>query len=235
MKMRKTWIVLLTVVLAATWLAMSTGCRCKYPQEEMDAASAAIADAQTADAARWAPAELQSAEDMLARGERQINENECDDGRASAIEATRLAAIAKELALSRRVAAEQAEAPPPPPEEAPPPVAPPPLVLNTVYFDFDEYSIRLDQRGILENNGYQLLERTEATVMIEGHCDQRGTEEYNIALGQRRADSVKAFLVGMGVDSARLATTSYGEERLVDPGNNEDAWSRNRRGEFVVY
>jgi peptidoglycan-associated lipoprotein len=71
-------------------------------------------------------------------------------------------------------------------------------------------------------------------VTIEGHCDERGTNEYNLALGDRRAESAKSFLIDLGIDSSRLTTISYGEERPVDPRNMEEAWAKNRRDHFVV-
>ena len=79
-----------------------------------------------------------------------------------------------------------------------------------------------------------MRENPNATVTIEGHCDERGTNEYNLALGDRRAESAKAFLTDLGIDSSRLTTISYGEERPVDPRSDEEAWAKNRRAHFVV-
>jgi peptidoglycan-associated lipoprotein len=79
-----------------------------------------------------------------------------------------------------------------------------------------------------------LRENPARTVTIEGHCDDRGTNEYNLALGDRRAESAKTFLVDLGIDATRLITISYGEERPVDPRSNEEAWAKNRRDHFVV-
>lgn len=135
--------------------------------------------------------------------------------------------------------------PPPPVQPATPPTPEPvaqPTVpsqevvaLVPIYFDFDKYDIRPDQRAPLANNAKILQGQTGITrVVIEGHCDERGTNEYNMALGQRRADSVKNYLINYGIDRAKLATVSYGEERPVDPGHNEEAWARNRRAEFVI-
>lgn len=106
--------------------------------------------------------------------------------------------------------------------------------LQTVYFDYDKYTIRSDARGALRANAGWLKSNPSATVQIEGHCDERGTIEYNLALGERRANAAKNYLVRMGVDSSRLSTISYGEERPVASGSDESAWAQNRRAEFVV-
>jgi len=106
--------------------------------------------------------------------------------------------------------------------------------LKDVYFDFDKYNIRSDAREILKAN-YQVLKAIPtAQVQIEGHCDERGTSEYNLALGQRRADSAKEYLVSLGMAAAQIGTISYGEERPVDPGHDEAAWARNRRAHTVI-
>lgn len=105
--------------------------------------------------------------------------------------------------------------------------------LSAIYFDFDKYNIRDDQQPILAGHGEKLAKAGEVKLILEGHCDERGTVEYNLALGQRRADSVKNFLVRAGIDPERLNTISYGKERPVDPGHNEAAWAKNRRVEFV--
>jgi peptidoglycan-associated lipoprotein len=78
------------------------------------------------------------------------------------------------------------------------------------------------------------MNNSQEKIVIEGHCDERGTAEYNIALGERRAKSVKRYLINLGVDSSQLSTISYGEERPADPGHNEAAWAKNRRAEFVI-
>ena len=222
-------IVLMGLVLAAVWLA--AGCACKYPQQEMDAARASIADAKAAEAPKYAADDYKSAEDMLGKAEKQASDNKCDDAKASAIEAVRLASIAKEVALSKKA---ELNKPAPPPAPAPTPVAAPaPLVLSTIYFDFDKSNVRDDQKATLEANAKALLANAAAKVQIQGNCDERGTEEYNIALGQRRADAAKAFLIAMGVAADRIATISFGKDKPAVPGDDEAAWSKNRRDEFV--
>ena len=114
------------------------------------------------------------------------------------------------------------------------PAVPSDLSFATIYFDFDKSNIRSDQRSALENNS-QLMSRYETVkIRIEGNCDERGTEEYNMALGQRRADSVERFLTDYGISSSRISTISYGEMRSADSGHSEAAWAKNRRADIVI-
>lgn len=108
------------------------------------------------------------------------------------------------------------------------------FVNEDVYFDFDDAAIRADARETLKDKVEWLKANTGESVTIEGHCDERGTEAYNLALGERRAQSIKTFLVNAGIDKSRLQTVSYGEEKPVDPGKNEAAWAKNRRGHFRI-
>lgn len=107
-------------------------------------------------------------------------------------------------------------------------------VLETVYFDYDKYELRQDARESLSRNAEWLKSESGVQLQIGGHCDERGTEEYNLALGDRRAASVKNYLISLGVDESRLLTVSFGEEMPADPGHNEEAWSHNRRAEFRI-
>ncbi len=111
------------------------------------------------------------------------------------------------------------------------------LVYNVgdrVFFDFDKFDIKPADRETLTRQAAWLQKFPAVTVTIEGHCDERGTREYNLALGERRAQAVKDYLISLGVDPARVATISYGKERLVELGHTEAAWSQNRRGITVV-
>ena len=135
--------------------------------------------------------------------------------------------------------------PPPPPsdtgtefDDGPPPAPDPTPVrrnvdLQTVFFDFDRADIRGDQQSALRSNADQITS-LPGSVTVEGHTDERGSEEYNLALGERRARSVKRYLVDLGVSSSKLRTVSYGEARPAVPGHNESAWRYNRRAEFVT-
>ena len=107
--------------------------------------------------------------------------------------------------------------------------------LQTVYFDFDRYDLKPAARSTLEGNAEFLLVNPEIRVLIEGHCDDRGTVEYNLHLGQRRADAVRVFLISKGVPAHQLETISFGEERPIDAGHNETAWAKNRRAQFQIY
>jgi peptidoglycan-associated lipoprotein len=142
------------------------------------------------------------------------------------------------------------EPPPPPPkvEEVAPPPAPDTTGqaarerqatmdadrarIVTVYFDYDRSDVRADQRDRIATNAEIFRRWTEWPISIEGHCDERGTVEYNLALGERRALAAKQALVAAGIEGARLSTVSYGEERAADSGHDETAWAKNRRAEF---
>ena len=111
---------------------------------------------------------------------------------------------------------------------------PVPSPLKDVYFDFDSYDLRADARATLKANGEWLRSNPGTQVQIEGHCDERGTTEYNLALGSKRAQSVKDYLVTLGTAADRLSTISYGEELPVCTEHNEACWQKNRRARFVI-
>ncbi len=143
--------------------------------------------------------------------------------------------------------------PPPAPQPAPPPPAPPPpvaqqptgpipgsmqdFVVNAgdrVYFDLDQSSLRDDALPVLARQAAWLNRYPQVQVRIEGNADERGTREYNLALGARRAESVRAYLASQGVAAGRITTISYGKERPIDGGSGEDAWARNRNGHTAI-
>jgi peptidoglycan-associated lipoprotein len=106
--------------------------------------------------------------------------------------------------------------------------------LKPIYFDFDKYDIRPADAKILDANAQWLKSNANQLVLIEGHCDERGTNEYNLALGERRAKSTMNYLVSQGVQANRITIISYGEERPVCTQKNEECWSKNRRAQFLV-
>jgi len=132
--------------------------------------------------------------------------------------------------------------PPPPPAPAPTPLPGPSISQQAfqefqnqdIYFDFDKYDLRTDARTTLDRKASFLNQNSSVRVQVEGHCDERGTNEYNLALGERRANAAKQYLTTAGISAGRLSTISYGEERPLDPGHTEAAWARNRRAHFVV-
>ena len=109
-----------------------------------------------------------------------------------------------------------------------------PASFEPIYFDFDKYNIRTDQQEKLKMLADYLKDHPKLSILIEGYCDERGSDEYNLVLGEQRALSVRNFLIGLGVSPKRLYTVSYGEENPADPGHNEAAWAKNRRCEFKI-
>ena len=108
------------------------------------------------------------------------------------------------------------------------------FVNEDIYFEFDKSRLLPEAKEILGQKAEWLRAHPDVSVVVEGHCDERGTNEYNMALGDRRAQTAKTFLVDMGVASRRLTTISYGEEKPVDPRHDEEAWAKNRRTHFVI-
>ncbi|HEY5412733.1 MAG TPA: peptidoglycan-associated lipoprotein Pal [Caulobacteraceae bacterium] len=161
------------------------------------------------------------------------------------------------IGVSAAVLAACASHPKPGPAPELPPVPPPPpppahsvgpvgriqpgstqdFVINVgdrVYFDFNQYGVRADAQPILAAQAAWLNRYGQVQVRIEGNCDERGTREYNLALGARRSNSVKDFLVSHGVDPGRISTISYGKERPIDPGTGEDAWAHDRNAHTAI-
>lgn len=141
-----------------------------------------------------------------------------------------------ELAMSNEACATTLMPPAPEPGAAMAAPALRPYALEDIHFDFDEYELRPDARAILKRHAAWMIENGDVilTILVEGHCDERGTAEYNMALGQRRASAAAKYLIDLGVDAKRITTISYGFERPIDPGHNEEAWAKNRRAHFVV-
>lgn len=136
-------------------------------------------------------------------------------------------------------------------EEAPPAAAPPAEttqsnivpgsiqdfrvnVGDTIHFDYNAYNVKDEDRGTLQRQATWLQRYPQVRVTVEGHCDERGTREYNLALGARRANAVKEYLVSLGVSSARLDTISYGKERPMCTESDENCWAQNRRGVTTI-
>ena len=106
--------------------------------------------------------------------------------------------------------------------------------LKDIFFDYDLYDVRADQRDVMGVNAEWLKKWPTVKIQIEGHCDERGSNKYNMALGDKRANAARDYLVSLGIDASRVTTISYGEERPFLEGQSESAWSQNRRAHFVV-
>ncbi|MGQ9662322.1 MAG: OmpA family protein [Kiritimatiellia bacterium] len=107
--------------------------------------------------------------------------------------------------------------------------------FENVLFAFDSYKIEPSEVGKIEKVADYLRRNPTVRLVTEGHCDERGSNEYNLSLGEHRALAVRAYLVSLGIEPSRIGTRSYGEERPLDPGHNEEAWRKNRRVEFALY
>jgi peptidoglycan-associated lipoprotein len=134
---------------------------------------------------------------------------------------------------------QQVPTPPPPPPPPPPPApAPAPAVksedLGIVYFDFDSANLSDHARSTLDQNAKLLREHADVRVVIDGNCDERGTAEYNQALGEKRAQAARDYLVAAGIATSRIDVISYGKEHPADAGHDESAWAKNRRAGFTI-
>lgn len=123
---------------------------------------------------------------------------------------------------------------PPPAPPAPAKLEVPAFMTERIFFDFDKSALKMDSQALLKKKADWLKANPAAKMLIEGNTDERGTAEYNLALGERRAEAAKKFLVDMGIDAKRISTISFGEERPIDPRRNEEAWAKNRNDGFVV-
>ncbi|MBI4169974.1 MAG: peptidoglycan-associated lipoprotein Pal [Acidobacteria bacterium] len=106
-------------------------------------------------------------------------------------------------------------------------------ILRRIHFDFDKYDLTAESVRTLGDNAVRMKEHSQFKVRIEGHCDERGTVEYNLALGEKRARAARDYLVSLGTPARGLGIISFGKERPMDPGHNEEAWALNRRAEFI--
>ena len=108
-------------------------------------------------------------------------------------------------------------------------------IFAPVHFAYDSFVLPPQEVAKIDDVAKYLMDNQDRVVNIDGHCDERGSNEYNLSLGEQRAQSVRTYLIATGVDAARIQTRSFGKEKPLDPGHNEAAWSKNRRGEFVIY
>ena len=203
--MRKKLWIYLALLVVIPGLMFTVSCAKKVTQAEPTAEeTAAEAEPEVDNSARIA--EERAAQEAAAR---QWAEADEEDLQAEA--AAKEAAMQQEMAAAKQM-----------------------FENEDIYFDFDSSALQPMAREVLQRKADFLFEHADASIILEGHCDERGTEAYNIALGDRRAESAKAFLVDIGIDPSRMTTISYGEERPVDPANNAEAWAKNRRVHFII-
>jgi peptidoglycan-associated lipoprotein len=242
--MRNRHLLLFLAVLLATTLTAGCAKRqlTKTETDQLDAIAAKIAKAEKMDAKDCAPKELAyaKAEFDHARHEAFENwENAQPYLRKADKAADELLAKTRPCWEAKQPKPAPTAPPPPPPAEAPPPApAPAPAAeavkFDNIRFDFDKSFLRDDAKPVLQAVAAYLKKEKGAKLLIEGHCDERGTPEYNLALGDRRAHAAKKYLEALGVEANRLSTISYGEQRPLDPEHNEAAWAKNRRAVFVL-
>lgn len=172
--------------------------------------SCATQEAQVSDVME--PATPEEAEKVM-----EAEEAEIEDTATDAAEEARRQARLKELEAAQRMADEVRK-----------------FESESIYFDFDKSHLKPEAKDVLRKKADWLSNNASYSVRIEGHCDERGTNEYNLALGERRAHSAKKFLMALGISDDRISTISYGEERPAVLGHNEEAWEKNRRDELKL-
>lgn len=230
------------LLLAAPALVLSlAGCPKQIPQPEIDAAESAMASLEKNK--DCAPETYQAAKTMMDQARALLKEERYEEAKTALLAAKNLAAKAEEECKKKREQEEEAkrkaeadalaaskvtQVVPPPTQEEQGPVG-----MSTVYFGFNDADLTDEARAALATNAeYLRLHPNLTRIQIEGHCDSRGSTEYNLALGERRALAVKAYLVKLGTNPNRMDVISYGEERPADPAQTEEAYAKNRRGEF---
>lgn len=218
------------IILVA--LALAAGCY-KPPKKQRDEAKEAKRLAQMADAPTLSANKYDSAEDAMsnANSEYELGGKKYRDAKRDYIAARNLydQARMEAEAAGKDTDVELTR----PPDELELAGRDPSEIFIDVLFDYDDYSLRSDTKRALDDIAQYLIDNKDKKVTVEGHCDERGTEEYNIALGERRAKSVRDYLTAYGVSNSRIKILSKGEFEPVDPGHNENAWSQNRRGHFL--
>jgi peptidoglycan-associated lipoprotein len=243
-------------MLGALLAGLVLGCGGKAKQA-ISEAEKAVTEAKQAEAPQYAADEFKSAEDNLTLAKDQLGKRKYKDSQTSALTARDQANLARDRALERKKTAEakatekkalgynvpslygeeelaKAGAAPPKAATEASMEEQAKAALQDVHFELDASTLSEEARSLLSGNAAWLKQNPGVKVQIEGHCDERGAEEYNLALGQRRAQAVKEYMMSLGVDEARMKTISYGESLPLDPGHTEAAWAKNRRAHFAL-
>lgn len=218
---KKLSLAIMSMILAFVFVA---GCAKKTVlKEETATVKESSAAVEAAKPAEKAAAESAAAAEAARAAEKAALVKKADDAKKSAV-ALEEAKGAEAAAAADQKSREKAAAMP----------AKDLYELADIYFDYDKFSLRDEARGILNKHADWLNRNKDVILAVEGHCDERGTAEYNLALGERRANAAAKFLIDNGVDAKRIKTISYGEELPLDPGHSEESWAKNRRAHFVV-
>jgi peptidoglycan-associated lipoprotein len=222
-----------------------SGCPKRVPTREFKDAKDALKKARTSLATKCAKQELKSAENMMKRARALMNKGDYKSAKAAFELARKLAIKARQEADDRKQEClKELNANK---NKTPGLVAPPTMVpvrelptkddrksLEPVYFPFNKYTIVGSARNILQRHAEYLQKNKGAKIEISGHCDERGSVEYNLALGERRALAVKKYLINLGIARKRISTISFGHQKPADPRHNKSAYDKNRRAEFRI-
>jgi len=213
MKRNLVWVGLIAIVLCVS-VAFLTGCAKKAALKEGAGLAGAAQEQKAVSAGTTA------AQDDAAARERALREKELREKaeREAAEKAAREAAEKAKKEAAAKAAAILQE-----------------LKIANIHFDFDKYNLRPDAQEILKKGAPAYLKYRDYKLVVEGHCDERGTAEYNLALGEKRAMEAAKYLVNLGIEKERIRTISYGKEMPLDKGHDEAAWAKNRRAHFVVF
>ena len=213
MKRNLVWVGLIAIVLCVS-VAFLTGCAKKAALKEGAGVAGAAQDQKAVSAGTTA------AQGDAAARERALREKELREKaeREAAEKAAREAAEKAKKEAAAKAAAILQE-----------------LKIADIHFDFDKYNLRPDAQEILKKGAPAYLKYRDYKLVVEGHCDERGTAEYNLALGEKRAMEAAKYLVNLGIEKERIRTISYGKEMPLDKGHDEAAWAKNRRAHFVVF
>jgi peptidoglycan-associated lipoprotein len=217
MRRNSVWVGLVALVLCLS-VAFLTGCAKKSTLKEQAVVTQEQKPAAQAPAVA-APA-AQAPDDAAAR-ERALREQALRDeaaARAAAEKAAKEAADRAKKEAAAKAAAILKE-----------------LQIPDIFFDYDKYNLKPLAQTTLKDGAAAYLKYRDYKLVVEGHCDERGTAEYNLALGEKRAMEAAKFLADLGIEKERIKTISYGKEMPLDKGNNEDAWAKNRRAHFVIF
>lgn len=224
-------------------LCLLSGCPKKPPTQSYKDALDALNKARNAKADKCAKDELKSAERMMARAKQLMDSGKYDEAKSAFDAARKLAEKAKEEARLNKgecdkpknaAPARRLPAPPTVVTTGETPVQDNRKTLQTIYFGFNRSKLSDKAQRTLRGHAEWLNKHSSKKIEIAGHCDQRGSVEYNLALGERRALTVKQYLINLGIPSSRISVISYGHQKPADPRNTTEAYAKNRRAEFRV-